>query len=131
MRGQLGLDCVLYTNLYSFSMKNPAQVKTLSITEATAKGVSGVVGLVEDGQAVILERHGRPVATVMSIAKTLELEEYEDDLRSIALIMARMAGDDGRRYSLDEMMDLAGVTRAQLDDIPSDHPDLDIDLHNE
>lgn len=84
MRGQL----------YSFGMKNPTEVTTLSITEATAKA--------------------------------LELEEYEEDLRSMALILARATGDDGRRYSLDEMMDLAGVTRAQFDAIPSDHPELDI-----
>ena len=43
--------------LYSFGMKNPTEVTTLSITEATAKA--------------------------------LELEEYEEDLRSMALILAR------------------------------------------
>ena len=112
-------------------MKNLMGAKTLSITQAAAKGVSGVVGLVEKGQALILERHGRPVATVLSIAKAAELEEYEQDLRSLALVLVRAATDNGERFTLNQAMELVGVTQSEIDAISWDHPDLDTDLENE
>lgn len=73
------------------SVHLPTEV--LSVTEASSRGVAGLVKSVEQGTDVVVARHGRPVAAVVSMARLAELQELERDLRDTALVLARVATD--------------------------------------
>ncbi|WP_052869347.1 type II toxin-antitoxin system prevent-host-death family antitoxin [Streptomyces niger] len=89
--------------------------QVLSVTEATGKGVAGLVKAAEAGEDVVVERHRKPVAAVIGVTRLRELEQLEEDLRDALLVMSRAATDDGRRTSLDEMLGRYGMRRADLD----------------
>jgi antitoxin (DNA-binding transcriptional repressor) of toxin-antitoxin stability system len=89
--------------------------ETLSITEATARGVSAIVREAGQGNDIVVERHGRAVAAVVSMRRLSELAELEADLRSAALVLARLATDDGRRTDLDDVIATFGFDRADLE----------------
>lgn len=88
---------------------------TLSVTDAAAKGVAGLVREVEDGEDVIVARHGRPVAAVIGMERLAELRALESDTRDLALVLARMATDTGNRTSLDDAITAFGFSRAELE----------------
>lgn len=69
----------------------------------------------ESGTDVVVERHGRPVAAIVSMRHLNELAELEADLRSAALVLARVANDDGRRADLDEVITALGFDRGELE----------------
>lgn len=96
--------------------------ETLSVTEAAERGVSAIVRAAGDGHEIVVERHGQAVAAVVSMRRLDELSELEADLRSAALVLARLATDDGRRSSLDEVIASLGFDRAELE------AELDADL---
>src|SRR5947209_18949299 len=101
------------------SVNLPAEV--LSVTEASSRGVAGLVKSVEAGTDVVVARHGRPVAAVVSMARLVELQELERDLRDTALVLARLATDTGHRASLDEVIMAVGFDRATLQaELPAD-----------
>jgi hypothetical protein len=49
------------------------------------------------------------------MARLRGLDELEADLRDIALVLARMAGDDGRLTSLDDAIAGLGFDRSALE----------------
>jgi prevent-host-death family protein len=83
----------------------------LSVTEAGRRGVARLVGDAAHGRGVVVERHGRPVAAVVDVARLDELTRLRDDLRDLALVIGRAAADDGRRTPLDEVVDAFGRAR--------------------
>lgn len=87
----------------------------LSVSEATRRGVAGLVKDAEAGADVVVARHGQPVAAMVSMRRLAELQDLERDLRDVALILARMATDDGHRTSLDSAMTAFGFQRAELE----------------
>jgi prevent-host-death family protein len=93
----------------------PTSPETVSVTEAAERGVPALVREASAGQDIVVARHGKPVAAVVSIGRLAELQELERDLRSAALVMARLATDDGRRRSLDEVISAFGFTREDLE----------------
>ncbi|HSA51827.1 MAG TPA: type II toxin-antitoxin system prevent-host-death family antitoxin [Yinghuangia sp.] len=92
----------------------------LSVTEATRRGVAGLVADAEHGADLVVTRHHRPVAAVVGIARLTELEEAAADLRDLALVLARTATDAGRRTSLDDVLRAYGHTRESIADTPDD-----------
>lgn len=50
------------------------------------------------------------------------LAEAREDAADVALVAERMANDTGVRYSLDEVMAMFGITRADLDAVRDDTP---------
>lgn len=80
----------------------------LSVTEASNKGVSHLVRSASEGRPVVIVRNNRPAALVVDV-QTMErlqrLEELEDDMRVLAIALARTLTDTGRRYTLDEVAD--------------------------
>jgi antitoxin (DNA-binding transcriptional repressor) of toxin-antitoxin stability system len=94
--------------------------RELSVTEATKRGVAGLVADAELGEAVVVTRHHRAVAAVISIRQLRELEEATADLRDLALVLARAATDTGRRTPLDDVLDAFGHTRESLAAIGGD-----------
>lgn len=89
----------------------------ISISEATRRGVSKLASDAENGREQILLRNNKPVAAVIGIDRLDELDELErleEDMLDIVLATARMAGDAGKRYSLDDVLEHFGYTREDL-----------------
>jgi antitoxin (DNA-binding transcriptional repressor) of toxin-antitoxin stability system len=89
--------------------------KTISVTDASARGVSGLLRDAEGGNDLIVERHGRAVAAVVGIGRLAEIANLEADIRSAALVLARAADDDGTRSDIDDVIDALGFDRSQLE----------------
>ena len=75
----------------------------LSVSAASARGVARLVADAADGDEVVVTRHQRAVAAVVGIEHLRELDEVAADLRDLALVIARIADDDGRRVALDDV----------------------------
>jgi len=87
----------------------------VSVTEAAKSGLPKLLREVELGEDVVVERHGRAVAAVVSMRHLDEIRRLEADLRETALLLSRAATDTGRRTSLDEVLDSFGFDRAELE----------------
>ena len=96
-------------------MDDLAFERTLSVTDATKKGVARLVADAEAGVSVVVERRGRPVAVVVGVPRMRTILEREDDLRSAALVLARMATDSGERTPLDDVIAAFGFDRSELE----------------
>lgn len=96
-------------------MKLAPTTRTLSVTEATSRGVAGLIKDAEASDGVLLSRHGRPVAAVVSTRQLQHLQHLKDDLQELALVLARAATDTGERGSLDDTITAFGFTREDLE----------------
>jgi prevent-host-death family protein len=94
--------------------------RTVSVTEATRRGVAGLVADAEQGSDVIVTRRERPVAAVVSMRRLEMIEETIGDLHDLALVLARSATDTGERTSLDDVIKAFGHTRESLEALPDD-----------
>ena len=83
----------------------------LSVTEASRRGVARLVADAAHGDEVVVERHGAAVAAVVAYERYTELTRLRDDLRDLALVLGRAAGDDGERHALDDVVDAFGRAR--------------------
>lgn len=99
------------------ALKDPHE---LSVTDATKRGVAGLVADAEDGADLVVTRHHRPVAAVVGIRRLAELEEAAADLRDLALVLSRSVTDTGRRTSLDDVIIAFGHTRESISAIEDD-----------
>lgn len=88
--------------------------RTLSVTEATGRGVAGLVKDAERGEDIIVERHGRAVAAVISVEHLDELHRVRADLTAAALLLARELTDTGNRTDLSDAIAAFGFDRAEL-----------------
>ena len=100
----------------------PVASHVVSVSEATALGVAGLVREAEQGEDVFVSRRGRPVAVMVSVERLERLRDLESDLRDVALVMARSASDAGSRIGLDEAIAALGFSRKELE------AELDADL---
>ena len=89
--------------------------RSMSVTSANSRGVSGLLKDAESGSDIVVERHGRAVAAILSVRRLRELSALEADLRSAALVLARAATDTGERTELDAAIDALGFDRAELE----------------
>lgn len=89
--------------------------RSLSVSAANVRGVSGLVRDAEEGRDVVVERFGKPVAAIVGVGRLSELIELEADLRSAALVLARASTDTGARTELDEVISSLGFDRVQLE----------------
>jgi prevent-host-death family protein len=92
----------------------------LTVTEASQRGVAGLVADAEQGSDVVVTRHRRPVAAVVSYHRLEELAQAAEDLRDLALVLARTADDSGRRTSLDAALKAFGHSRESIAALPED-----------
>jgi prevent-host-death family protein len=90
-----------------------------TVSDATRRGVAGLVADAEKGD-IVVTRRGQPVAAVVSMRRLAELDETAEDLRDLALVLARSATDSGRRTSMDDVLAAFGQTRESLESIPDD-----------
>jgi prevent-host-death family protein len=96
--------------------------RAISVTDAAARGVAGLVKDAEAGADIIVSRRGKPVAAVISMRQLEQLRSLEGDLRDAAMVIIRAATDTGRRSSLDDAIAAFGFSRAELE------AELDADL---
>lgn len=89
--------------------------RTLSVTAATGRGVAGLVKDAERGEDIIVERHGRAVAAVISVDHFDELHRVRTDLTAAALVLAREFSDTGHRTDLNDAIAAFGFDRAELE----------------
>jgi prevent-host-death family protein len=89
--------------------------RTLSVTAATGRGVAGLVKDAERGEDIIVERHGRAVAAVISVEHFDELHSVRADLAAAALVLARELTDTGNRVALNHAIASFGFDRAELE----------------
>ncbi len=106
--------------LYSYCMTIMRDVRELSVTEATQRGVAGLVADAERGADLVVTRRNHPVAAVVGIGRLALLEAAESDLVDLALVLVRAATDTGRRTSLDDVLTAFGHTRGSLAALPED-----------
>ncbi len=99
-------------------------IETLSVSDASARGVAGLVKDAQEGRSIVVSRHGRPVAAVVAISRFDSIEELEDDLRSACLVLARAATDSGKRVEFDDLIGELGFDQAKL------NSELDAELEN-
>ena len=92
----------------------------ISVTDATKRGVAGLVADAENGAELVVTRHHRPVAVVIGAARLAELDEAAADLRDLTLVLSRAVTDTGHRTSLDEVIAAFGHTRESLAAIEDD-----------
>lgn len=87
----------------------------LTISEANARGISTLVKEAEQGRHTSLTRHGKNVAAIVSSDELQRLNDYEDDLRTMAVLVGRLLTDTGERVSLDSVIEYFGFTRQELE----------------
>ena len=87
----------------------------LSITDASATGVSSLVPDAQIGAVVVLERRHEPVAAVIGVQRLEMLREAERDLRDLGIMLTRAATDDGVRHTLSDVFERSGFERAALE----------------
>jgi antitoxin (DNA-binding transcriptional repressor) of toxin-antitoxin stability system len=96
----------------------PSELEHLSVTAASSRGIARLVADAATGSEVVVTRHQQPVAAVVGIERLTALEQLRDDLRDLALVVARAADDDGRRTSLDEAVESFGRGPGRADTDP-------------
>lgn len=87
----------------------------MSVTAASGRGVAGLVRDAEGGEDIIVERHGRAVAAVVSMEHFDELHRLRSDLIAASLVLARELSDTGNRTDLDDVITGLGLERAELE----------------
>ena len=92
-----------------------ASPATVSVTEAAEHGLPALIRDAELSGQINVTRRNRPVAAVVSMDRLNEIRTLEADLRTTALVLARMVTDTGVRTSLDEAIAAFGFDRATLE----------------
>jgi PHD/YefM family antitoxin component YafN of YafNO toxin-antitoxin module len=100
--------------MYTFLMtRTPAY--SLSVSDATKRGVAGLARDAETGSSITVERNHRPVAAIIGVSELHRYQEAERDLRDLAVVLIRTATDTGERTSLDDVFTRFGFDRAALE----------------
>lgn len=100
------------TVLDMFTLLPHAQ--TFSVTEAAERGLPSVVRSANAGTDFVIERYGKPQAVIVGIERITKLEELERDLQSTALVLSRIATDNGNRTDIDAVIKQFGFDPAEL-----------------
>lgn len=69
----------------------------------------------ERGEDIIVERHGRAVAAVISVQHFDELHRVRADLTAASLVLARELSDSGNRTDLNDAIAAFGFDRAEVE----------------
>lgn len=90
----------------------------ISVTDANAKGLSKLVNDASEGRRFVVLKNNKPTAAIVGI-DTLEhlqeLEELADDMRLVAIALARMVTDSGERISLEDAAASFGIDPDELE----------------
>jgi antitoxin (DNA-binding transcriptional repressor) of toxin-antitoxin stability system len=100
--------------MYTFSMTR-TPTYSLSVSDATKRGIAGLARDAESGSSITVERNHRPVAAIIGVSELYRYQEAERDLRDLAVVLIRTATDNGERTSLDDVFSRFGFDRATLE----------------
>jgi len=95
-------------------MKSEGPAQTLTVTEATRRGVAGLLADAATGEGIVVTRRRVPVAAIMSVGRLADLDAARDDLVDLALVLGRAATDTGNRTGLDQVLAAFGQSRESL-----------------
>ena len=88
---------------------------TYSVSEASALGISGIIRALDEFETnIILERHGKPVAKIISIEEAEALEDLEEDLRLAALALSRSYAPKTSDISISDLAEKFGFDFDEL-----------------
>lgn len=90
-------------------------METLSITEASRRGISGLASFAEEHKRVALSRHGKVVAELVDAVELEQLFRDRETLQDATLALVRVATDTGNRTDLDEVIEQLGFSRSELE----------------
>lgn len=96
-------------------MTFPGFATSVSVTDASKRGLSRLVADAEAGAGIVVERRGVPAAVLLGAERMRSILQREDDLRSAALVLSRAATDSGNRSSLTEVIEQFGFDRDELE----------------
>jgi prevent-host-death family protein len=102
--------------------------REVSVTDATQRGVAGIISDAEASD-IIVTRRSRPVAVIVSVERLEKIQHMLDDLRDLTLAASRVLTDDGTRISFDELLTAFGFSREDLAAIPDDGDAPVLDAH--
>jgi prevent-host-death family protein len=88
---------------------------SVSVTEAASRGVSKLVRAAEHGEDIVVKRHGRAVAAVVSMHHLAQIQRLESGLHDSVLLLARVATNTGVRTDLDDAISAFGFDRTELE----------------
>ncbi|MEV6336547.1 type II toxin-antitoxin system Phd/YefM family antitoxin [Nocardia vinacea] len=91
----------------------------ISVTEANAKGISRLVSEASEGHDIVVIRNNKPAAAIIGMEKLERLqriEEWEEDIKLLALAVIRSTTDTGERMSLADAAARFGIDLDALDD---------------
>jgi len=94
---------------------SPNIFQTFTVTQATELGVSGIIREATEGHDVVVQKHGVPVAAIVSMKRFDQIMQLEDELSTAALIIGRLGSDLGQRRTLDEVITLFDFDRDELE----------------
>jgi len=100
--------------MYTFSMPR-TPTYSLSVSDATKRGVAGLARDAETGSSITVERNHHPVAAIIGVSELHRYQEAERDLRDLAVVLIRTASDAGERTSLDDVFSRFGFDRDSLE----------------
>lgn len=84
----------------------------ISVTDANNKGVSKLVNEASEGRQFVVLRNNKPTAAIVGIdqLERLEhLEQLEEDMKLLAITLARTVTDSGDRISLADAAASLGI----------------------
>lgn len=90
----------------------------VSVSEANSS-LSKLLNEAHAGHTKLVMRNNKPVAAIVSpeaAERLARLDEFEEDLRLLALALARIVTDDGVRHDLDDVAAEFGVELTDLDE---------------
>lgn len=97
-------------------MVNIPTSNIIGITEASRELSRYVTATSEEGATFLVMKNNRPVAAIVNpefIDQLQEIDEREQDMRLLALALARIVTDSGNRHDLDDVAAELGIS---LDD---------------
>ncbi len=76
----------------------------------------GLSALLRESAAgdVVVERHGTPVAAIVSTERLDQINQAHQDVLDAALVLARAAGDSRPQVTLSDALQLFGLDRDEL-----------------
>jgi len=88
--------------------------QTVSVSQAAERGLPSVIRSANEGVNFVVEKHGQPQAVIIGMERIARIQELERDLQSAALVMSRIATDNGNRTDIDTVIADFGFNPAEL-----------------
>jgi PHD/YefM family antitoxin component YafN of YafNO toxin-antitoxin module len=86
---------------------------TYSVSEARAQLADLLAAIGETGDRVVIERYGKPVGVILHPEEVRILDAIEDRWVQVEADRVRAEGDDGKRYTTEEVLRMVAAAPAE------------------